>query len=63
MSETHNHLQTCSLELEIVQKTLKNHDKQLVTIKGQLNKVQHENQNLFNKLKEVEQVVRKIDNL
>jgi uncharacterized protein YoxC len=63
MSETHNHLQTCSLELEIVQKTLKNHDKQLVTIKGQLNKVQHENQNLFNKLKEVEQVVRKIENL
>jgi hypothetical protein len=27
--------------------------KKLVTIKGQTNRVQHENQNLFNKLKEV----------
>jgi hypothetical protein len=32
--KTHNRLQTCSLELEIEQKTLKNHDKELVTIKG-----------------------------
>ncbi len=35
----------------------------LVTIKGQLNKVQHENQNLSNKLKEEKWVVRKIENL
>jgi septation ring formation regulator EzrA len=33
MSETHNHLQTCSLRLEIMQKTLKNCDKELVTVK------------------------------
>jgi hypothetical protein len=37
--ETHDRLQTCSLELKIVQKTLKNHEKALITIKGQLNKV------------------------
>jgi uncharacterized protein YukE len=43
MSETHNCLQTCSLELKIMQKTLENHDKKWVTIKGQLNMVQHEN--------------------
>jgi predicted RNase H-like nuclease (RuvC/YqgF family) len=35
----------------------------LVTVKGQLNKVQHENQNLSNKLKEAKWVVRKIENL
>ncbi len=37
--ETHNHLQTCSLELEIVQITLKNRDKELITI--QFNKWLH----------------------
>ncbi len=42
-----------------MQKTLKNRDKELVTFKGQMNKVQHGNQNLFNKLKEVEHVVMK----
>jgi predicted nuclease with TOPRIM domain len=40
-----------------------NHDKELITVKRKLTKVQHENQNLSNKLKEVEQVVRKIENL
>jgi chromosome segregation ATPase len=39
LSDTHNHLQTCTLKLEILQKTLQNHDKELVTIKGQMNKV------------------------
>jgi septal ring factor EnvC (AmiA/AmiB activator) len=48
--ETHNRLQTCSLELKTLQKTLKNHDKELITIKGQLSKVQHENKKLSNKL-------------
>jgi hypothetical protein len=43
MSKTHNYLQTCSLELETMQKTLKNHDKERVTVKGQLNMVQHDN--------------------
>jgi SMC interacting uncharacterized protein involved in chromosome segregation len=42
---------------------LENRDKELVTIKGQLNKVQHENQNLSNKLKEAKQAARKIENL
>ncbi len=60
---THNHMQTCSLELERVQRTLKNNDKELVIVKGQLNKVQHENQNMSNKLNEAKQVVRKIENL
>jgi uncharacterized protein YeeX (DUF496 family) len=46
-----------------MQLTFKNHDKELVTMKGQLNKVQHENHNLSNKLKEVEHVIRKIENL
>jgi hypothetical protein len=32
-------------------------------VKGQLSKVQHENQNLSNKLKEVEHAIRKIENL
>jgi hypothetical protein len=41
--ETHNCLQTYSLKIEIVQKTLKNRDKKLVTIEGQVNRVQHEN--------------------
>jgi len=49
---TKNQLQTCSLKLKVVQKTLKNHDKELIIIKGQMNRVQHENQNLSNKLKE-----------
>jgi septal ring factor EnvC (AmiA/AmiB activator) len=49
--ETHNHLQTYSLKLKIVQKILKNYDKELVKVKGQMNRVQHENQNLSNKLK------------
>jgi hypothetical protein len=49
---TKNQLQTCSLELKIVQKTLKNCDKELIIIKGQMNRVQHENQNLSNKLNE-----------
>jgi hypothetical protein len=35
-----------------MQKTLKNHDKELVTVKGQMNKVQLENQILSNTLKE-----------
>jgi chromosome segregation ATPase len=61
--ETHNCLQTYSLKLEIVHKTLKNRDKELVIIKGQLNKVQHENQNLSNKLKEAKQLVRQTKNL
>jgi hypothetical protein len=43
MSETHDRLQICSLKLMIMQKTLKNHDKELVILKGQKNKVQHEN--------------------
>jgi uncharacterized protein YoxC len=46
-----------------MQRTLKNHDKELVTIKGQLNRVQHENQNLSNKLNEVKQDARKTKNL
>jgi septal ring factor EnvC (AmiA/AmiB activator) len=46
-----------------MQRTLKNHDKELVTVKGQLNKVQHENHNLSNKLNEAEQVAKKIENL
>jgi DNA replication protein DnaD len=53
----------CSLELEIVQKTLKNCDKELITIKGQLNKVKHENQNLSNNMTEVEQATKKTENL
>jgi hypothetical protein len=63
LSETHNCMQTCSLDLEIMQKTLKNHDKKLVTSKGQLKKVQHQNLKLSNKLNEVEHVVRKTENL
>ncbi len=39
MFETHNHLQTCSLKFKTVQRTLKNRDKELVIVKGQLNKV------------------------
>jgi septal ring factor EnvC (AmiA/AmiB activator) len=58
--ETHNRLQTCSLKLKTLQKALKNHDKELVTIKGQLSKVQHENHNLLNKLNDVEQATRKL---
>jgi hypothetical protein len=46
-----------------MQQTFKNCDKELVIINGQLIKVQHENQNLSNKLKEVEHVVRKTKNL
>jgi hypothetical protein len=56
-------MQTCSLELEIMLKTLKNHDKELVTSKRQLNRVQHENQNLSNKLNEVKHATRKTKNL
>jgi septal ring factor EnvC (AmiA/AmiB activator) len=63
MFETKNHLQTCILGLKTMKQTLKNHDKELVTVKGQLIKVQHENQNLSNKLKEVEHVVKKTKNL
>jgi uncharacterized coiled-coil DUF342 family protein len=46
-----------------MQHTLKNHDKELATIKGQLNKIQHVNQNLPNKLKEAKHVVKKTENL
>jgi SMC interacting uncharacterized protein involved in chromosome segregation len=46
-----------------MQRTLKNCDKELVIVKGQLNKVQYENQNLSNKLNEAEQATRKIENL
>jgi septal ring factor EnvC (AmiA/AmiB activator) len=46
-----------------MQKTLKNHEKELVTIKGQLNKVQHENQNMSKKLTKGEHVVRNTENL
>ncbi len=42
---------------------MKNHDKELVTIKGQLNRIKHENQNMSNKLNEAEQDVEKIKNL
>jgi ribosome-binding protein aMBF1 (putative translation factor) len=63
MFETHNCLQTYNLKLKIVQKILRNYDKELVKAKGQMNRVQHENQNLSNKLKEAKQVVRKIENL
>jgi hypothetical protein len=42
---------------------MKNLDKELVTIKGQLNKVQCENHNLSNKLKEEEYIVQKTKNL
>jgi hypothetical protein len=54
MFKTHNSLQTYGLELKTMQKIMKNCDKELVTIMGQMNRVQHENQNLPNKLKEVE---------
>jgi uncharacterized protein YoxC len=60
MSKTHTHLQTYSLELKIVQKTLKNCDKELVIVKGQMNRVQHENQNLSNKLKEANKLLGKL---
>ncbi len=50
--ETHNHLQTYNLEPETMEKTLKNRDKELVTIKGQVSRVQNENENLSNKLNE-----------
>jgi predicted nucleic acid-binding Zn-ribbon protein len=43
LSETHNCLQTYSLKLETMLKTFKNLDKKLVRIKGQMNRVQHEN--------------------
>jgi uncharacterized protein YukE len=43
MSETHNRLQTYSLKLETMLKTFKNLDKKQVTIKRQMNRVQHEN--------------------
>jgi septal ring factor EnvC (AmiA/AmiB activator) len=46
-----------------MQKTLKNHEKELVTVKGQLNKVQHENQNMSKKLTKGEHVVRNTKNL
>jgi hypothetical protein len=46
-----------------MQKVLKNHDKDLFTIKGQMNKVQHENHNLSNKLKEAKQTAKKTKNL
>jgi hypothetical protein len=36
-----------------MQKTMKNLDKELVTFKGQLDRVQHENQNMSNKQNEV----------
>ncbi len=42
---------------------MKNCDKELVTIKGQLNRIQHENQNLSNKLNEAEQIIRKTENM
>jgi len=35
----------------------------LVTIKGQMNKVQHGNRNLSNKLKKAKQAIRKTKNL
>jgi hypothetical protein len=38
--ETHNRLQTSSLKLETMQKNLKNYDKELIIVKGQMNKVQ-----------------------
>ncbi len=63
MSKTNNHLQTCTLQLYLMQQTFKNHDKEFVTIKGQLAKDQHENQNLSNKLKKAKHVVRKNKNL
>jgi hypothetical protein len=52
LSKTHNRLQTYSLKLKIVQRTLKNRDKKLVIVKGQLNRVQHENEIFSNKLNE-----------
>ncbi len=61
--ETNNCLQTYNIKLETMQQTLKFCDKKLVIIKGQLNKVQHENQNLSNKLKKAEHAVSKIENL
>jgi hypothetical protein len=42
------------IELETVQKIMKKCDKELVTVKGQMNRVQHENHMLSNKLKMVE---------
>jgi hypothetical protein len=46
-----------------MQKTLKNYDKGLVIIKGQLNKVQHENQNLSNNLTKAKHAAMKTKNL
>ncbi len=63
LSKTHNHQQTYSLKLETEQRTLKNRDKKLVIVKGQLNRVQHENENLSIKLNEAEHAARKIENL
>jgi hypothetical protein len=39
LSKTHNYLQTYSLELKTMQKTLKNYDKELVIVKGQVNRI------------------------
>ncbi len=41
---------------------MKNHDKGLVIVKGQLNMVQHENQNLSNNLIKVNHATTKIKN-
>jgi len=46
-----------------MQIVFKNYDQELVTVKGQLNKVQYENENLSNKLKEAKHAARKTENL
>ncbi len=63
LSKNHDHLQTYTLELETVESILEKCDKELITSKGQLNKVQHENQNMSNELIEAEQATRKTKNL
>jgi succinate dehydrogenase/fumarate reductase flavoprotein subunit len=46
-----------------MQKTHKNCDKELFRVKRQMNKIQHENLNVSNKLKEAKQAARKTKNL
>jgi chromosome segregation ATPase len=61
MCDTNNQLPTYSLKLTTIHQTLNKYKKKLVTIKGQLVKLQNENQNLSMRLNQTKQVARKVE--
>jgi hypothetical protein len=64
MCDTNNQLQTYSLKLTTIQQTLKNQEKELVTIKGQLVKdFQNQNQNLSMRLNQMKEAKSKVESL